>query len=228
MVRLLLFLALIIVFPLTGQSQVTISVDPTYFVMTGNPAQTDISFHIQVTNTSNQPENIFWSKRMSNNPVTWFSWICDKNLCYTPDVSSCPSTKPNVIGPGESFDVQVHMNPSLVEGSADYIVTILDDQSNPLAVVNGTILISNSTAVKESSDVKLSVYPNPATEFFKVSETAGLKSIELFNIIGNKVRSFEAAPQKQYYIGDLTEGIYLVRLESAGGKVIKTIRLSKR
>ncbi len=228
MVRLLLFLALIVVFPLTGQSQVTVSVEPTNFVMTGNPAQTDVSFHIQVTNTSNQSENIFWSKRMSNNPVTWFSWICDKNLCYTPDISSCPTAKPNVLGPGEAFDVQVHMNPSLVEGSADYVVTILDDQSNPLAVINGTILISNSTAVKESSDVKLSVYPNPATDFFKVSEISGLKSIELFNIIGNKVRSFEVAPQKQYYIGDLTEGIYLVRLESAGGKVIKTIRLSKR
>ncbi|MBK9984880.1 MAG: T9SS type A sorting domain-containing protein [Saprospiraceae bacterium] len=228
MVRLLLFLTLVLSIPLASRGQVTVSVDPPTFVLTGNPTQTDVSYHVQVTNTSAGSASIFWSKRMSNNPVPWTSWICDKNLCYLPEVNSCPPLKPNLLGPGESFELQIHMNPLQVEGSADYQVTLLDDLGNSLYVINGQFLISNSTAVKETNETKLSVFPNPATDFFKVSDIPGLNSIELFNIVGNKVRSFEAGPQKQYYVGDLTDGIYLVRLESAGGKVIKTIRLSKR
>jgi len=228
MVKLLLFFIAILLFPLAGRGQVTVSVDPPSFVMTGNPNQTDVSFHIQVTNTSEYSANIYWSKRMINNPAPWFSWICDKNLCYTPDINSNPANKPNVIGPGETFDIQIHMNPSLMEGEGDYELNIIDDIGNILVVIDGEILINNSTAVKETNDTKLTIFPNPTTDFFKVSEIPGLKNIELFNIVGNKVRSFDAVPQKQYYVGDLTDGIYLVRLVSVSGKVIKTIRLSKR
>ena len=228
MMRHLLFLTVILLIPLASRGQVTVSVDPSSFVMTGNPSQTDVVYHVQVTNTSNTSANIYWTKRMTNNPAPWFSWICDKNLCYVPEVNSCPPTKPNVVGPGDAFDIQVHMNPSFMEGDGDYELNILDDQGNILASVPGEILIKNSTAVKETNEPKLTVFPNPTTEFFKVSEISGLKNIELFNIVGNKVRSYDALPQKQYYVGDLTDGIYLVRLVSASGKVIKTIRLSKR
>jgi len=228
MARLLLFLSAILLFQFTGRSQVTVSVEPGNFVLTGNPTQTDISFHLQVTNTSSTSANIYWGKRMTNGPSQWYSWICDKNLCYTPDINACPASKPNALGAGESFEIQVHMNPALTEGSADYELTIIDDLGNILFVAPGEILISYATAVKETSESKLTVFPNPTSDFFKVSETPGLKTIELFNIVGNKVRSYDAVPQKQYYVGDLTDGIYLVRLESASGKIIKTIRLSKR
>ena len=120
------------------------------------------------------------------------------------------------------------MNPAFTEGSADYELNILDEVGNVLANVSGEIVINNTTAVKDANLTKLTVYPNPTTEYFKVTDIPGLKDIQLYNIIGNKVKTFEAAPQKQYYVGDLTDGIYLVRLESASGKVIKTIRLSKR
>ncbi|MEO6132287.1 MAG: T9SS type A sorting domain-containing protein [Saprospiraceae bacterium] len=228
MVRLLLFLTVICIIPMTIWGQVSVTVDPPTFILTGNPTQTDISYHVLITNTSPATANIFWSKKMSNNPAPWQSWICDKNLCYTPEVNSCPPNKPNTLGVGESFDLQIHMNPYLTEGTADYLATLLDDLGNTLALINGDFLINYATAVKETNDPKLSVFPNPATDFFRVSEIPGLKNIELFNIVGNKVRSFEVIPQKQYYVGDLTDGIYLVRLESATGKVIKTIRLSKR
>ncbi|MEP6647428.1 MAG: T9SS type A sorting domain-containing protein [Saprospiraceae bacterium] len=228
MIRLLLFFAVLIILPLTITGQVSITVDPSTFVLTGNPSQTDVSYHVLVTNTSPGTVNIFWSKRMSNNPAPWTSWICDNNLCYNPDINSCPATKPNTLTSGQSFELQIHMNPALTEGSADYVVTMLDELGNTLAVINGDFLINTSTAVKETSNSNLTVFPNPSTDYFRVSEIPGLKNIELFNIVGNKVRAFEAVPQKQYYIGDLTDGIYLVRLESSNNKVIKTIRLSKR
>ena len=228
MKRIIPFLFSLMLLPVFIQAQVTITVDPATFVMTGNPSQTDVLVHVHVTNTSNLVANIFWSRRMTNNPVSWFSWICDKNFCFDPSVNACPTSKPNVINPGESFDVQIHLNPSNTEGTGDYEVNLFDADGNPLAQVTGQVVISNTTAVKDAADTKLTVYPNPTSDYFQVSETPGLKYIELFNIVGNKVRSFDALPQKQYAVGDLADGIYLVRLMTSTGKVIKTIRLSKR
>ncbi|MEO5905499.1 MAG: T9SS type A sorting domain-containing protein [Saprospiraceae bacterium] len=228
MVRLLLFCSIVLLYPLATKGQVSVSIDPTTFVMTGNPNQTDVVFHILVSNTSNQTINLFWSKRMTNHPAEWFSWICDKTTCYTPNFNSCPLDRPNTLGGGESFDISVHMNPVLVEGSGDYELNIIDEGGNVLYTIEGEILISNTTAINEAGSAELSVFPNPTTDFFQVNGTPGLKSIELFNIIGNKVRLFNAAPQKQYYVGDLNDGIYLVRMVSANNKVLKTIRLSKR
>ena len=228
MVRLLLFCSIVLLYPIVAKGQVSVSIDPTTYVMTGNPNQTDVEFHIQITNTSNQAINLFWSKRMTNHPAEWFSWICDQTTCYGPQFNSCPPNKPNTLGVGESFDISVHMNPVLVEGTGDHELSIIDEEGNVLYTIEGEIIISSTTAINEPGSASLSVYPNPTTDFFQVNGASGVKSIELFNIIGNKVRSFDATPSKQYYVGDLNDGIYLVRMVSASNKVIKTIRLSKR
>jgi hypothetical protein len=210
------------------KAQITVSVDPTSFVLTGNPTQTDIAYHVYVTNTTNQTVNLYWGKRMTGNPVNWTSWICDNNLCFDYTFNSCPLNKPNVVAPGDTMEVQVHMNPANTEGSADYELNILDVDGTILASVNGQILISNTTAVKETNISKLTVYPNPTQDYFQISDTPGLRYIEMFSIVGNKMKTYDAGPQKQYYVGDLVDGVYLVRLLTSSGKVLKTVRLSKR
>lgn len=228
MVRLLLFFFTILLIPSLSRAQVSISVDPQTFVLTGNPTQTDIPYHIQVTNTSNETINMHWSKRMRNNPVNWLSWVCDKTTCYGPEFNANPVNKPNVLAPGEAMDLQVHMNPVLTEGTGDYEISLFDGNGVLLTTITGTFLINSTTAIKETNDLKLTVFPNPTADFFEVTETAGLRYVQIFNITGNKVRSIDAAPQKQYYVGDLADGIYLVRLISSSNKVLKTVRLSKR
>ena len=228
MKRLIPFLFVLLFLPAIIQSQVSISVEPESFTLTGNPTQTDIAYHIAVTNTSTETISLFWSKRMTGNPVNWISWICDKNLCYDYETHSTPANKPNVLNPNESFDLQVHMNPLNTEGTADYELNILDAEGIVIASIDGEILINTSTAVKETAGAKLTVYPNPTQDYFQVTETPGLRYIEVFNIVGNKMKSYDASPQKSYYVGDLAEGIYLVRLTASSGKVLKTIRLSKR
>lgn len=228
MVRLVLFLIAITLLPFILKAQVSVTVDPLSFVLTGNPTQTDIYYYVHVTNTGNESTNIYWSKRMTNEPSPWTSWICDKTLCWDSTVNTCPTNKPNTLAPGESMDLQVHINPHLREGTGDYELKVLDAEFNTIATVPGTVTISTTTAIKETSDSKLTVYPNPTTDFFEVTETPGLSYVEVFNIIGNKVRSFDAGPRKQYYVGDLADGIYLIRLATSSKKVLKTIRLSKR
>lgn len=228
MVRLILFFLVLLVTPFLVKGQGSIIVEPMTFVLSGNPSQPDIHYDIHVINTTSETVDIFWSKRMTNNPLNWESYICDQVNCYIPSVNSCPSDKPNMLGPGDTMAIQVHLYPYLTEGTANYQLNVIDAEGNNIAIVEGVFQVSATTAVKEISGAKLSVFPNPTTESFQVSESSGLRYVEVFNIIGNKVKSFDAAPYKQYFVGDLTDGIYLVRLLSPSKKVLKTIRLSKR
>lgn len=222
------YLFILLLLPVYAKAQITVTADPSPFVITGTPSQTDIAAHIQVTNTSATSINLFWSKRMTNNPANWQSWICDKNLCYTPDIHFTPPSKPNVLAPGEYFDLQVHMNPAQTEGTGTYDLNLIDDQGNTIMTIPGQLIISIASSTKDQGDSKLTVYPNPTQDYFQVSETPGLRYVEIFNIVGNKMKSFDAAPQRQYYVSDLADGMYLVRLVSSTGKVLKTIRLSIR
>ena len=210
-------------------SQISISVEPGTFMLSGNPLNPDVNIHIDVVNNSPVEVSLLWTRSVDSAPAEWISWICDANLCYLPTANASSPTKPNVLSPGEHMDFQIHVNPYSIEGTAGYDVYFLDygDPNIILGEIHGEVLINNTVSTKdESSGPKLTVFPNPTADYFQVSEINSLHTIELFNIVGNKVRTYAAAPQKQYFVGDLNDGIYLVRLISHSGKVLKTIRLS--
>jgi len=212
-------------------AQISIKVEPTNFYLTGNPSESDVNYHVQVTNQSAFEIGVDWDRTVNNPPVGWSTWICDKNLCYVPFANANAPDKPNILNPGEHMDFQIHLNPYAIEGCTTYDINFRDhsDTSNILGQVHGEICITSAVGTNDNnSSTKSTVFPNPTTDYFQVGDLAGLRSIELFNIVGKKIRSFDAAPEKQYYVGDLVDGIYLVRMLSSTKKVLKTIRLSKR
>lgn len=211
-------------------AQISVSVNPANFELNGNPNNPDVAYHVDVVNNSNVEVRLAWSRFVENAPEGWLTWICDKNLCYLPTANASAFNKPNILAPGEHMDFQIHVNPQALEGCTPYVVNFTD-QSDPktiLATINGNVCISNTVSTKDQTNSKLTVFPNPTTDYFQLSDITGVKSLELFNIVGSKIKSFEVAPQKQYYVGDLNEGIYLVRMVSPSNKVVKTIRLSVR
>jgi hypothetical protein len=231
MKRLILCFFLFQVFAVGLWAQASLTITPANFSMTGHPSSNDVSFHIEVKNNSNFDAFILWTRVVESAPAGWLTWICDKNLCYLPTADACSPAMPNILAPGEKMDFQIHVNPAAIEGTTPYEIVFMDyeDPTIILGKATGQVTISNTVSTKNNiAQSNLSVYPNPTSDYFQVSETPGLKYIELFNIVGNKVRSFDAYPQKQYAVSDLTEGIYLVRLLTSSGKVIKTIRLSKK
>jgi Secretion system C-terminal sorting domain len=222
---------ILLLFVVTAWSQISINVNPGTFLLNGHPSNNDVNIHIEVTNQSSFDAYILWSRVVESAPQGWLTWICDKNLCYLPVANACAPDKPNVLAPGEKMDFQIHVNPANIEGCTGYDVTFYDYE-NPEVVLghaSGEVCISTTVSTNNAGQQSnLTVYPNPTSDYFQVSETPGLKYIELFNIVGNKVRTYDAVPQKQYGVSDLTDGIYLVRLLTSSGKVLKTIRLSKR
>ena len=76
---------------------------------------------------------------------------------------------------------------------------------------------------------ELSVFPNPTIENIAVQDNAdAVGQIIIFNLLGKKIKVFEAAKGENYYVGDLAKGIYLVQLVGRNKQTIKTQKIEKR
>ena len=78
----------------------------------------------------------------------------------------------------------------------------------------------------EKVDVK--VFPNPVSTYFKVSKALAIKKVEVFNLTGRIVKKYNYINGREYFVGDLPKGIYLVQFTNSKSKVIATKRISKR
>ncbi len=81
-------------------------------------------------------------------------------------------------------------------------------------------------------DSKISVYPNPAKDFIIINNIIdmGVKEIEVFNVIGEKVKITFASGLRNSVtldIGKLSAGIFFVRFYDHAGKIVDTKKISK-
>lgn len=79
-----------------------------------------------------------------------------------------------------------------------------------------------------SDPPRISVFPNPTSQFFSISETKEVSKLGVFNLVGKEMRSFEAVNGEKYNIGDLPNGMYLIQLFDNDKKIVSTLRLQKR
>lgn len=75
----------------------------------------------------------------------------------------------------------------------------------------------------------LSVFPNPATDYITVQDNSdAVGQVIVFNLLGKKVKVFEASKGENYYLGDLPKGVYLVQLLGRTKQIMKTQKIEKR
>lgn len=79
---------------------------------------------------------------------------------------------------------------------------------------------------KELSEIK--IFPNPATDRFKISlPSTSIKYITINNIIGKQISKVYASPNKFYNVEDLKKGVYIIRIFDNNEELVKALRLSK-
>ena len=82
---------------------------------------------------------------------------------------------------------------------------------------------------QNASRPELSVFPNPAIENIAVQDNSdAVGQVVVFNILGKKVKVFDATKGENYYVGDLMKGVYLVQLVGRNKQVVKTQKIEKR
>ena len=89
--------------------------------------------------------------------------------------------------------------------------------------------VAESYPSPQPNQAKISVYPNPASDFISINRDENVKQLAVFNLVGRKIKSFDNVVKlQQYDISDLPNGMYLIQVQDAAGKIITTQRISKR
>ena len=70
--------------------------------------------------------------------------------------------------------------------------------------------------------------PNPTANAISITRNPYVKQLYVSNILGKRVKIFNAYSNGKYDLSDLPDGIYLVSMVDSNRKVIKTVRVSKR
>lgn len=83
------------------------------------------------------------------------------------------------------------------------------------------------TEIDEVREEPLRIYPNPTMEYISVTDNSEVAYLYVYNIIGRRVKDFPVFSGVRYSLRDLPDGMYLVSMVDAEGKVLKTVRTSK-
>lgn len=78
-----------------------------------------------------------------------------------------------------------------------------------------TALFNNNTLSSQDfkkNDIAIQLYPNPANDVLNIEMTNEVKSIEIYNIQGQKVKS---ANKNQINVSDLANGMYMIKIEDS-------------
>lgn len=94
--------------------------------------------------------------------------------------------------------------------------------------VKGTNCENCADTKTKQKKYELSIYPNPASEFIGVTDDEAITEINIYNLVGKRIKNFQASKGQRYNISDIPTGVYLTQLIGEDGKVITTQRLSKR
>lgn len=75
------------------------------------------------------------------------------------------------------------------------------------------------------------IFPNPVSDYFSLDQESVEKGsasvLNLYNLLGQRVRTFRVEKEQRYNVADLQGGLYLVQLLDDKGKIITTRRLQK-
>ncbi len=96
---------------------------------------------------------------------------------------------------------------------------ILPRDANDITISSGIESIDNGSAI--------SIFPNPAVNYFTIQSNERIASVELFNVVGEKIRTYNGN-LTNYPVLDFKTGIYFVKIYTENGNTITgRIKISK-
>lgn len=225
MKRNLLLILAIFCFQL-GFSQIAWEED-TYNYAIASPSAGDHNIETHLLNNGASTINVGWTRTIEEMPSAWSNYICDPNLCYGPATSECPVANPVILAGGATGAFSIHVLTDANCGFANIKLDVHDFNGTELASANFIYEVCASSIDDPSFD-DIEMYPNPTKAIFMLTANQLVDRIEVFNIVGSKIKAFATSPDNSYDISDLTQGFYFVSLMNDEGKVMRTMRLSKK
>lgn len=88
------------------------------------------------------------------------------------------------------------------------------DYNAPIITNNETTTIQENLSTGEFNLYNIKIYPNPIEDSFKIENLSNstIKTIELFNISGKKIKQFYNS--ESYDVNDLPSGVYFIKIKT--------------
>jgi outer membrane lipoprotein-sorting protein len=222
MMKNLLVLLMTICATVTLSAQVSVSPSPV--IVEGiTAADADVPAYSDMTNEASETRTYRWVRTNLSISDGWESAVCDKNLCWFPNVD----TKEVTFEAGEENTMDVHIYPNGVEGSAIVQIVITDVADTTINVTNLYYFNASPSSTNEVEVEKISMFPNPTDGEFSIKAGNAVKKVVVYNLTGRAVREFETAGKRSFDVSDLPRGNYLVRMLGKDGSSLVTRLLQK-
>ena len=202
----------------------------------------DLEAHVAVTNNNNAPISLIWNRIVKENcPEEWDTQICDNNLCYFYTINSNVDeavglNEPFVLQANETFDGFIlHVLPRTVPGCCRVKVEF-STVENPDEIIETAIFDVSvntpscdfSVSTAEIAEAQLvSVFPNPTTDAFTLSNNDVVSQVDVYNSLGQKLKTFDFTNGEYMDIADLTSGVYSLQLKNKKGETLNALILNK-
>ena len=202
----------------------------------------DLETHIAVGNNTDEEIQLVWTRIIKENcPEDWETAICDNVTCYFTTISSNVDPEigldaPFVLGPNETFnDFILHVKPKTVAGCCRVKVefTTVEEPEVILETAVFDVGVNTadcafSTSVQQVAEAQLvNVFPNPTSDAFTLTNNDVVKHIDLYNGIGQKLKSFDFENGEYLDVSDLNPGIYSLILKNDKGENLHTLMLNR-
>ena len=234
-------LILLLSFPFLLSAQEALSFSPIEveetFVVDLSNSNLDLELYSTVRNNTADTLMLKWERVVIDQPTDWNTQVCDKNFCFSEDISSNYNDitgvkQPVLLAPEDTFKLIFHVLPKGIAGVGTFELPFSriggDNELLNTVTFKATIESNATTSTTNFIDRRISIYPNPAVEYFQLSSTQGVDEVVVYSLLGKKVKTFSTYGVQRFDVSDISDGLYLVSLISAQSGVVRTVRLSKR
>ncbi len=192
--------------------------------------------YAKVTNLTNQELRLKWTRAIVDQPLDWDTQVCDNNACYIPIVSTNVDAavglnQPVVLAPGASYDMGLYVVPNGVAGQGTFklIFALASSPNTAIDTITYNISVNQTTSNHDIEVGSIRVFPNPASDYFELTNDGAIDRLMVYNLLGREVRSYRSQGiGQQYSLQGLPDGLYLIALLNDKNSVVKTVRLNKR
>lgn len=207
--------------------QISFSPDPVEVFADPNETE-NIQADFEIKNEGEGEYQLAWKLEVVSQPTEWQYYVCDTEICYNFNQNTSSTEKPNILKGNSTIVVMFHTIPAEVEGQGEYIIRFFDVDDPDEVLIEVPIIVNTiTTSTIDKISKGLAIFPNPASDHFKVNTGDVVKKIEVCSVVGKRISIFRAEQGKHYDVSGLIPGMYYVRLLDEKDGIIKVMKLKK-
>lgn len=186
----------------------------------GVATESDFYGDIPLSNVNGASNSMYWEVDSVNLPSNWEFSVCDQDICYPIGTESVQWNLP-----GNGGYLNMHFYPNGQEGEGFVTLKVNDspnENQTEYITFRGSALTSG---VDNNSLDKVSIYPNPAVEYFKITGGSANTDYKLVNVLGKEVKSGKLNENGNLKVNtsSMLKGVYFITFTENNQKITRKI-----